>query len=444
MTNKFAEEAPTHPDDSEDENLNVDVFQEEYIIQDSKDEQDPHEDIDNELLLEKTMNEVYTYCQDCNIDQHSTDHDNPSPEQAATRDGHLWSFGRLGAPLKQIDMHTWAAACKEADTNFRDTVLSLAISDADFIENSTRLTHEIKDVGIRLAPHQQVQNLRWMGPIQSQLRKLVFDHISVIDGEIQVDLHQANCWLEQEQMALDSLANILVLSTGVSFCGWQLSSVRFDCSELMDRNVWIVDNTFIATHPKAKQCNREFVPTPVAFPKKLFSYIAVYLYFIRPVACNVLKALNRDFSYHSSILWAHSIPLEGHVLRAWSGRDVALCTGRLMKKLTGLRITPLLACQVSQAIFHDKFPQLFSDVPTVLNELYLYGNRCRFPSWLDLLTEAAVKLLTVSQIWQAMLEVEPVSSIWMPLVEGCCILPSERKENWEAAFLTANSYSDFS
>jgi hypothetical protein len=36
-----------------------------------------------------------------------------------------------------------------------------------------------------------------------------------------------------------------------------------------------------------------------------------------------------------------------------------------------------------------------------------------------------------------MLEVEPVSSIWMPLVEGSHIFPSERKENWEAAFLTA-------
>lgn len=98
---------------------------------------------------------------------------------------------------------------------------------------------------------------------------------------------------------------------------------------------------------------------------------------------------------------------------------------------------PLLAHQVSQAIFRNKFPQLFSDAPTMLNELHLYGNCCGFPSWPDLPTEAAVKLLAVSQIWQAMLEVEPVSSIWMPLVEGSHIFPSERKENWEAAFLTA-------
>ena len=350
-------------------------------------------------------------------------------------DGHSWSFGRLGVPPKQIDMRAWAAACKAADTNFREAVLSLAI-DADFIGNSTSRTHEIKDEGIRLAPHRQVQNLRWMAPIQSQLRKLVFDQISVI-AEAEIDLHQANCWLKQEQIALESLANIFVLSTGVSFRGWQLSSVRFDCSESMDRNVWIVDNTFIATHPKAKQRDREFAPTLVAFPKKLFPYIAVYLYFIRPVACEVLKALNRDFSYHSSVLWAHSIPLEGRLLTAWSGHDVALCTGKLTKKITGLAITPLLARQVSQAIFRDKFPQLFSDVPTVLNELYLYGNHCGFPSWPDLPTEAAVKLLAVSQIWQAMLEVEPVSSIWVPLVEGSCIFPSERKENWEAAFLTA-------
>lgn len=57
---EFAEEAPTHPDNSEDEDLNVDEFQEEYIIQDSEDEQDQHEDVDDELLLEKIMNEVYT------------------------------------------------------------------------------------------------------------------------------------------------------------------------------------------------------------------------------------------------------------------------------------------------------------------------------------------------------------------------------------------------
>jgi len=57
---EFAEEAPTHPDDSEDENLNGDEIQEEYVIQDSKDEEDQHEDVDDEILLEKIMNEVYT------------------------------------------------------------------------------------------------------------------------------------------------------------------------------------------------------------------------------------------------------------------------------------------------------------------------------------------------------------------------------------------------
>jgi hypothetical protein len=352
-------------------------------------------------------------------------------------DGHSWSFGRLGVPLKQMDMRTWAAACKAADTNFQDAILSLAI-DSDFIQNSMKTMHDIKDEGIRLSPHRQVQNLGWMAPIQRQLRKLVFDQISGINAEI--DIQQADYWLENEQTALESLATIFVLSTGVSFRGWQLSSVRFDFLESMNRNVWIVDNTFIVTHPKAKQCNREYAPTLVAFPKKLFSHIAVYLYIIRPVACEVLKALNRDVSCHSSLLWAHSIPSEGHLshpLTGWSGRDVALCTGKLTKKIMGFAITPLLARQISQAIFRDKFPQLFSDVPTVLNELFAYGNHCGFPSWPDLPTEAAVQLLAVSQIWQAMLELEPVSSRWMPLVDGSYIFLSERKENWEAAFLTA-------
>ncbi|KIL56003.1 hypothetical protein M378DRAFT_1039922 [Amanita muscaria Koide BX008] len=472
----FTEEAPTYPGDYETKTL------------------DQCEDVDDEeVLLEQIMNEVYTYRQDCNTDQRSAD--NPSSEQVAVEnsqsviplinkeepwltirpaggrstpfsrlhyvwlkvdryaleetgsmqfnssgDGHTWSFGRLGVPPKQIDMRTWAMACEAAGTGFREAVLSLAI-DADFVEKSMSLMHKIKDEGIRLAPHRQVQNLTWMAPIQSWLRKVVFDQISTIDAEI--DLHQANCWLKKEQMALESLANVFLLSTGVSFRGWQLSSIRFDCSESSNRNVWIVDETFIATHPKAKQRNKEFTPTLVAFPKQLFPHISIYLYLIRPVACEVLKALHRDSSCHSSVLWAHSIPSEGHSsqpLTAWSGHDVALCTGKLTKNITGIAITPLLARQVTQAIFRDKFPQLFSDVPTelnVLNELYLYGNRCGFPSWADLPGEAAVKLLAVSQIWQAMLEVEPVVSMWMPLVEGSHIFPSERKENWEVAFLTA-------
>lgn len=97
---EFTEEAPTHPDDSEDENPNGDEIEEEYVIQLEHNEDEEDEcDVDDEALLEKIMNEVYT-CelfilfhrhplqifrpvdrQDCNTDQHSAD--NPSSEQAA-------------------------------------------------------------------------------------------------------------------------------------------------------------------------------------------------------------------------------------------------------------------------------------------------------------------------------------------------------------------------
>jgi hypothetical protein len=60
LNKEFAEEALTHPDDSKDENLNGDEIQEEYVIQHSKDEEDKREDVDDEILLGKIMNEVYT------------------------------------------------------------------------------------------------------------------------------------------------------------------------------------------------------------------------------------------------------------------------------------------------------------------------------------------------------------------------------------------------
>ena len=59
VNKEFTEEAPTHPDDSEDKNPNGDEIEEEYVIQHNKDEEDDC-DVDNEVLLEKIMNEVYT------------------------------------------------------------------------------------------------------------------------------------------------------------------------------------------------------------------------------------------------------------------------------------------------------------------------------------------------------------------------------------------------
>lgn len=65
---EFNEEAPTHPDDSEDENFNEDEIDEEYVIQHSEDEEDEREDVDDEVLLEKIINEVYT----CELDLFSS------------------------------------------------------------------------------------------------------------------------------------------------------------------------------------------------------------------------------------------------------------------------------------------------------------------------------------------------------------------------------------
>lgn len=352
--------------------------------------------------------------------------------------GYIWSFWRHRQEPQYVDMRKWAAACKSAMDRFQASIKLLVFQSEGLGIQSIK----IEDNKVREAPHRQTANLQSTAAAQNMLFARILENASSAPAGENAD-QCLRSWLAEEQKALEFLAVVLCLASGVSFRGWQLSSIRFDCSGHHNRNLWIVDGRVLVSHPKAKQWTHKYAPTLLAFPLAISSVIAYYTAIIRPTACLVLKHLGIDDLLHSTLLWSDPIPSEHQSTRRcpilpWSGQDISFRLKNFTKMEMGTPLTPMLARQISQAVIRDKFPQLFNQ-PTLSATLANYAHHCDFPHWTDLGPDIAVQILAVAQIWQAMLNLETVTknSPWLSVVESCQIFPNDMVKNWEVTFFKA-------
>ncbi|KAF8875385.1 hypothetical protein BD779DRAFT_1450168 [Infundibulicybe gibba] len=356
-------------------------------------------------------------------------HQPGSMQFSSSGNGYTWQLARRGHVTQEVDMRAWALACESAMARFKDRIESLLISHS-VDEFSSGI--QIKDAKIRDSPHRQAQNV-WVLEAQEQLFKTAI----TIDSGGKQDRHEyLKSWLETEQVALGHLACIACLGGGIPFRGWQLLSIRYDCSGAHDRNVWIIDDVIVLSHPRAKQRTTNFAPTLLAFPEQLSTPLAIYLYLVRPVACRILQFLGLDASLHATLVWVNSTIEGPHSALPWTSERISSCLQKFTKETMMLAVSPPVSRQVCQAVIRDKFPQLFS-YTTIPSRLKEYAYQCEFPPWNDLDPETAVQIFAVSQIWQAMLGLGPTKHAWAQIVEGSHIFPMEATENWEIAFLRA-------
>jgi hypothetical protein len=240
------------------------------------------------------------------------------------------------------------------------------------------------------------------------------------------------------------LAQIFCLAVGVPFRGWQLASVYWDSSQTQKRNVWVLkDGSVIVSHPQAKQRNKVTAPTLVSFPQAISSLLSFYLFIIRPIACKILSDLQLDSSLHLTTVWVHSIAPKRKKIQVpspWTGTHVSEVLQSFTKTKMGWAMSPLSGRQATQAVFRDMFPQLFSSPggKSSFTELDQYGHQCGFPSWKDLPVEKGVRLLAVSQIWQALLNINPVNPAWRSMLENSLMFSWEETKNLEKASFCAH------
>ncbi|KAF8879434.1 hypothetical protein CPB84DRAFT_1687963, partial [Gymnopilus junonius] len=359
-----------------------------------------------------------------------------STEFTSLADGHRWILHQPGNKSQEITLRKWSSSCNLAIRNFMDAVKGLLFNTKTLDDFRPQLMTDVKSMNA--APHRQIQNQDLLTPYRERLKKEIFSTLSTDNQK--VDTIKAETWLKAEQAALTILAIILCLAGGISFRGWQLSSIRFDSSDSQRRNVWIIDKTCVVSHPKAKQRQVDYAPTLLAFPRSITTYLILYLYYIRPIACCILRALDRDDELHSTLLWVNPMPTKNSALPSpWDGQCISTRLQNFTAENMGIPLSPSRVRQISQAVMRDKFAQLFSATMEMEPILMEYGQICEFPPWHDLEPGRAVCLLAISQIWQAMLGLGPVMPVWLPIVDGSHIFPSESSDNWEMAFISAKN-----
>jgi hypothetical protein len=83
-----------------------------------------------------------------------------------------------------------------------------------------------------------------------------------------------------------------------------------------------------------------------------------------------------------------------------------------------------------QAVFCDKLPQLFYE-KLKFTGLDQHGYQCGFPLWPDpsLPVEYSVRLLAIGQIWQTLLGIVIINTIWMSMIQGSNAFYLQKEEN---------------
>lgn len=355
-------------------------------------------------------------------------------------DGYQWSFGR-DEKLKQVlNLRKWSDASRDTIISFTEKISDLAHNFTDVM--ATFFEHDIVDEKGFTSPQ---QTNKWMATMIDSTMLKIKAALANSTGQ-QLDVRKFVDWMDKEQSALKDLAIIFCLACGISFRSWQLASICYNSSEKEKRNTYVLkDGTVICSHPLAKQRNKDRESTFLAFPIALSRHISFHLFIMKPAVCKLLSEIDStgiQVGSYSTHIWVHSPFSESEEKppgSQWNGRYVSDITMSFTKKAVGIEITPLLARQITHAVFRDTLPQLFLKPSISLSQLDLYGHGCGFPNWNDIKVEECVRILSISKIWQALIEIDSFTpeAFWMPLVEGSLYFGKERHENLEEAVICA-------
>ncbi|PPR04899.1 hypothetical protein CVT24_007142 [Panaeolus cyanescens] len=366
---------------------------------------------------------------------------------ASQHDGYRWAFGKSTSHMKTIDMRLWSKACENAIQLFQQSV-ELIIFQNHVTNQFSELLEQyplslLKDSYSPASPHRQEGNSLWTTEFQKSWTQKAFGIGATTDS---IDSTKVLESLNKERAVLSHLTTILSLGCGVSLRSWQFASVYYDSFEDSLRNVWFLDGSFVVTHPKAKQRNVARAPSLHALPKCISHHLMVYLYLFRPLLCNALLRMDVDTGGYAYAVWCsmhHSTtpkttskPTPTSIVpQYWSGTSIGTVLKSSTKATIGIPVTPLLARQVSQAVFRDKFPQLMETAgirPTIVMQTL----STVWPSWPTIASSIGIQMMMVSRVWQDMLQIEQLESTWKDSIIGHHMLgtySSDTTASWPIA-----------
>lgn len=366
-------------------------------------------------------------------------------QMSISPDGQIFHVSRGLSPPLDVSLFKWAKAAKKSIEVFQESVQKLVPD--DMLVNEFAFEN-IRDDNSPRSVHEQKLNRTWLYPMQQNLQRELFHRRGQKNP---IPLHSSNTtvsnWLSLDQQAQSALAACFALTCGICIRGWQFIQLCFGNAEDKDRNLWVLSNgLIIIANPISKQRHRACAPTLFAFPRTLSKFLAYYLFVIRPAVSDFLQGDGLDVSIYRSRIWAYAIvpPLrKKSPSLLWTGCDISKAIKFHTSNLLGVSITPIMLRQVAQGVFRDKLPGLFencfrstsTNVATGSSLLKNYERACRFPELPNIPPDRPVLLLSVSEIWHAMLDVGPLNKAWAPMVAGSHFFQARFSD--ELAFATA-------
>jgi hypothetical protein len=296
----------------------------------------------------------------------------------------------------------------------------------------------------KMAPHKQENNKahtafathtfleKMMSPVENR------HHLFNVDGTLNNEMLKKYIMRDQEIKGL--LCALLTSCSAVPIRPWQFGSIVFDSCGEADRNVWIIDDRFVAGKPKAKQLHLLFADTVFWFPRAITSDLIAFLYIQQPFISSLLVKKGIVDLLYASHVWAlPSTRSRNTYSKVWNGQDINQKVRNLTQGLIGSPVDPQLARQSSQGLLRDKIPILFEIFQSrgnlhleqgsyrhqpCLESYAIRHNLKRLAHMSNIPVDRVSACLIICDIWQSMHKIEEADPIWQPMVVGSYIFPT--------------------
>ncbi|KAF8665016.1 hypothetical protein AX14_006689 [Amanita brunnescens Koide BX004] len=302
---------------------------------------------------------------------------------------------------------------------------------------SDLLTSSIKDDLSSDPPHLQPENSTWMNNNAQKFKHHMLSpiegrHHLISQGKLQQDFLET--YLQQDQEIRGLIAALVATTTSVSLRPAQYKSININSGMKQQRNIWLIDGRFLLGKPAAKQRSMDFADTLYWLPRKITHILSIFFFFQQPFIDDILGVENQQYAIHLWPLW----PSKSNTTVLWSGIHINKAVRKYTKKILSIALDCQTIRQIAEGFLRQKFPPLFEAFNTssdflgkhtyhIDHVLQQYAQHCgleRLVEPLQIKKDKIAALLMVSDIWQALIKIEPQNEIWLPIATDTFIFPA--------------------
>jgi hypothetical protein len=345
-------------------------------------------------------------------------------------DGQKISYTRDEITWQTIDFSLWPDLTQYIMAELEAKVAQQL---PDGIMESDLLAYSIHDDLSHLSPHLQEKNREWMSNAALKFRKAMLSPGEQRHGlGPNIEPKRLEQYLLRDQEIRGLLATLVATTTSTCLRSAQYNSIFVNLKSSSStpddaRNIWILHNRFLLGKPHAKQVSKDFGEVVFWLPKRVTTPLSVLLFFQQPFIDEILGMAGITDHLYGSHLW----PMKSEP-RSWNG------VRRYTAEKLGLGLNCQIVRQIAEAVLRQKFPTFFEaftfskfhraegsyHIAHVLEPYAVHYGLANLAASIDMEEDRIAACLMVSDVWQAMIKIEPQQPFWQPIATGTYLFPA--------------------